>query len=347
MAKGDALASKRSKKKAIPKKDTKKPPAKANTEPSEETNRPLSDEEIQSLLTEWSTAQLADLADSRPNHIVQRPKIIYHADCYDGFTAAWIAHKAFTGWCDLIPAKYGEDPPWDALDGRDVFVIDFSYKRDVMIEMNQRCRSLEVLAHHKTAQDECEGLDFCTFDMDRSGAGMAWDRFFVGRPRPFWISAVEDRDLWRWKVPNSAEIHAYMATMPMAIFAWSQIDRTPFVDLVMKGRAVMDSIERYCEKMSKQAMQIELFGQPAIVVNAPYLNCSELCHHLLEIDEESQIAVSYFLTSEAQWQFSLRSRKDGVDVGAIARSLGGGGHHSAAGFTSTEIPDFVFPAEAE
>jgi hypothetical protein len=41
--------------------------------------------------------------------------------------------------------------------------------------------------------------------------------------------------------------------------------------------------------------------------------------------------------------YSMRSREDGVDVGTIASSFGGGGHTHAAGFSIPLRPDGTVP----
>src|SRR4051812_40401811 len=88
-----------------------------------------------------------------------RPLVIYHAGCKDGWTAAWIAHNAFEGDCDLVSAHHGHPPPDVA--GRDVYVLDFSYKRPVMQDLLASAARVCVLDHHKTAQAElaylCDG----------------------------------------------------------------------------------------------------------------------------------------------------------------------------------------------
>lgn len=265
--------------------------------------------------------------------------VIYHADCYDGFTAAWIAHKALGGRADLFPAKYHDPPPFDLINGRNVLVLDFSYPRDQMIEMAQRADFLDVLDHHKTAQENCEGLEFCTFDMERSGAGMTWDYFHPQVPRPVWIDCVEDRDLWRFENPATPSVHAYLTSTPMTIKEWSAIHATPTKDLKRGGQAIRRSIDRYCEKMAEHARGMILWGCPAQIVNAPYINCSELCDYLLEgSDEPLEIAVAYFQRRDGQWQFSLRGKRGGTDVSEIARQFGGGGHYSAAGFSVGDLP---------
>jgi len=99
---------------------------------------------------------------------------IYHANCADGFTAAWVVMRYANAWAgptEYIPCSYGQEPP--CVDGADVLLVDFSYKRPVMEAMAKAANSITVLDHHKTAQAELAepipGVEV-VFDMDRSGA---------------------------------------------------------------------------------------------------------------------------------------------------------------------------------
>ena len=66
----------------------------------------------------------------------------------------------------------------NAADGHPhVFMIDFSYQRPVMEQLLADVATLTVLDHHKSAQEDLDGLGgFIEFDMERSGAMMAWGR---------------------------------------------------------------------------------------------------------------------------------------------------------------------------
>lgn len=92
---------------------------------------------------------------------IRRPLILYHNHCPDGFCAAWVAHRQFGGGADYIPVQYGQPPPDVA--GRDVFIVDFSYKRAVLLEMAEKANSVVVLDHHRTAEEDlrplCRELD--------------------------------------------------------------------------------------------------------------------------------------------------------------------------------------------
>jgi hypothetical protein len=55
---------------------------------------------------------------------------IYHNNCADGFGSAWVVRKAL-GDINFFGANYQEPPPNVA--GEDVIMVDFSYKRPVLL----------------------------------------------------------------------------------------------------------------------------------------------------------------------------------------------------------------------
>ncbi len=58
-----------------------------------------------------------------------KPLVIYHHNCPDGFTAAWIANKYLRD-AELRPMDYTDEPPTDdEVRDREVYVVDFSFKR--------------------------------------------------------------------------------------------------------------------------------------------------------------------------------------------------------------------------
>ena len=85
-----------------------------------------------------------------------RTIVIYHGGCWDGFCAAWLLRGRYPD-AEFIPARYGDPAPMEKMAGSRVFVVDFSYPRNVLIEMHRLAYSLVVLDHHKTAQKDLEG----------------------------------------------------------------------------------------------------------------------------------------------------------------------------------------------
>ena len=79
-------------------------------------------------------------------------KILYHAGCDDGFGAAYAIWLKHGSQAEYIPVQYGQDFP-AVSPGEAVYVVDFSYPRDILHSLGEKC-DLIVLEHHKTAMDE-------------------------------------------------------------------------------------------------------------------------------------------------------------------------------------------------
>lgn len=255
--------------------------------------------------------------------------VIYHADCTDGFTAAWVAWLKHGRDATYVPARYGAPPPDVA--GLGVLVLDFSYPRDVLLEMQRDAASIKVLDHHKTAEKELAGLPFCTFDSERSGAGLAWDELFPGERRPQVVEYVEDRDLWRWELPNSREINAYVSSYSFNFETWSGVENmlTLFGSgAAQEGSAILRAQERRVRSRAGEAARMTFEG---FVV--PVVNCTDSMSEVLnELAKDAPFAVGWFQRQDGQFVYSLRSVGD-FDVSEIAGRHGGGGHKNAAGFT--------------
>lgn len=273
-----------------------------------------------------------------------RPLILYHGNCVDGFTAAWAARKAFIASgqdpdCVALyypPAGKDTDIPVGVL-GRDVVMVDFCTSRDQLMQLDREARRLLVLDHHKSHEEACSGLDFCTFDMNRAGAGMAWDRFHPGVERPWLVNYVEDRDLWRFALIDSKEVNAYVQTQEMTWENWDQMHEELEASYAAEfGTGALAYLDHYVRQVAGNARQLRIGGYQVPVVNAPYVGTSELVGHLASGKDEP-FAVGWFQRYDGMFQYNLRSRGE-VDVSEVAKRFGGGGHVKAAGFVSAKPP---------
>lgn len=258
---------------------------------------------------------------------------VFHGNCADGFTAAWVVRQKF-GEADVefVPGVYGEIPfQVHDLAGRDVIVVDFSYPRQVMEQIVRFAKSVTVLDHHKTARDSLADLEGATvvFDMERSGAGIAWDYFFPGKPRPRLVDFVEDRDLWRFKFPETREVQAAVFSYEYTFENWDFLNEEAPIDLAIEGRAIerkhFKDIRELCKVVTRT---MEIGGHAVPVANLPYTFTADAGHHLAD---GHPFAACYWDTPTGR-VFSLRSREGGADVSLIAKAYGGGGHANASGF---------------
>jgi len=257
---------------------------------------------------------------------------IYHRSCADGFGAALAVKLHFEQLgeeCEYLPAHYGEEAP--DVTGKCVVIVDFSYPRKTLITMQKQAKDIIVLDHHKTAEAELKGLEFCIFDMERSGAMMAWEHFHAPKNIPILIDYVQDRDLWQWKLPHSKEISSGLQLLPMEFAAWEEyFDTAKLPELIAKGETILAYQNQHVEAVVKrEARIITLAGFAVPIVNTTTL-VSEVCGRLAE---DYPFAVTYFDTDKDR-VYSLRSRgRGGEDVSKIAKLFGGGGHPKASGFS--------------
>jgi nanoRNase/pAp phosphatase (c-di-AMP/oligoRNAs hydrolase) len=255
--------------------------------------------------------------------------VIYHGNCYDGFTSAWVARKHSPD-ATFIPAQYGDTPPDVA--GKRVLIVDFSYPRAQLLELHEVATYLFVLDHHKTAQADLEGLSFCVFDMERSGASLAWDTLFPREMRPPLVSMIEDRDLWRFDIPDSKAYHAALTSVPMTFENWDAVARLPVLDVVRNGQAILSFTLLVAGKFAARARAVMLSDVEVWAVNVPVEFVSETAEVLKDREPHRPILGFSWDGERGNWYCSLRSRDDGPDVSAIAKRFGGGGHMHAAGF---------------
>lgn len=263
--------------------------------------------------------------------------VAYHKDCPDGIVSAWMAWRRFGDAAEYFPAQYSADPP--DVTGRSVYVLDFCYPYDVTIGMIKRARSLNVLDHHATAERDLARLESLpwvrdlgttsiTFDMNRSGAGLARDFFFPGEEN--WIvDYTQDRDLWKFELPDSATVNAYLQTL----HDFEEFDdvfevHTPGT-VKMFGTGAEAYRDMLVRKVAKHAIRQRFAGYDDIpVVNSHFVGISEL---LGELAQDALFAVGWYQRGDGAISYSLRSRGE-FDCSKLAEKFGGGGHKGAAGF---------------
>ena len=272
--------------------------------------------------------------------VARPPLVIYHHNCADGFGAAWAFHHHYTvngarPYPEFVPGRYGYEPP--DVTGRDVYLVDFSYKRAVVADMLAKARSVTLIDHHKTAIEDLAGLPglISYTDLERSGATLAWDYLMNGQPRPLLLGHIEDRDLWRFKLPHTREIQATVFSLDYTFETWDKLmaaDASDLLGMTAQGAA----IERKHRKDVRELVdtcrrRMTIAGHEVWAASLPHIMASDAGELMCQGEP---FAAVYWDTAEHR-QFSLRSWDGGLDVANIAEGFGGGGHRNAAGFRVT------------
>lgn len=258
--------------------------------------------------------------------------VLYHGKCPDGFGGAWTAYQKFGDTADYIGLEYDSDAPIPIIAQSMVYLIDFSLPESAMKNMVQNNLKVIALDHHISAEQKTKLAHEYVYDLNRSGAIIAWNYFFPEKPVPLLLRHVQDIDLWQFEIPFTKEIMTYIQLFGFDFQQWNQI-AADLEDPIIRERYYKDGalLLRYertiIDKLVSRAVVVEFEGIRALATNAPILH-SQVGHELTQ--KLPPIAIAWSERNNTR-TFSLRS--DGsVDVSQIAQKYGGGGHKAAAGF---------------
>jgi oligoribonuclease NrnB/cAMP/cGMP phosphodiesterase (DHH superfamily) len=282
--------------------------------------------------------------------------VVYHKNCHDGMTAFAVVRKYFSEnfnrTIDGVACAY--DDPAPSCDKRNVLVVDFSFPLDVIVKMKGEANSFFLLDHHASAQKMLKNESGCFFDMNRSGAMLAWDFFFRNLEPPRLVNYVQDKDLWKWKLPHSREFNVAMEMMSYEPTSWDSLLREEdSVDIMIQKGIAFGEYKRFLvERITNTA--VLFMWQPFSVVEGilggklvlsvafveAFLFINEVGEKLYT-SEKCDVAILWrYSMKKKSYNFSLRSNT--VDTSLIAKKFGGGGHPGASGFYwSRTLEEFI------
>lgn len=276
--------------------------------------------------------------------------VVYHGKCPDGIGGAWCFYHYYItqGYSDditFIKGFHGTKPDLEKFKDKEVYIVDFSYSREILINIKTIAKKLIVLDHHISAKRELEDLEGCIFDMERSGAHMAWDYLFPDKKRIWFIDYIGDMDLWKKQLPDCVAINRYMnvngylesvESMNKLYIETSTNGDTYETEKIKtfadKGNIYMKVDESNIQRILKSVTVKNWLGYKIAFIEMPPVLVSTVGNRSLKLHEECDFAVLYkYHFQNKHWKISLRSR-DKVDLSIIAKKYGGGGHKNAASF---------------
>ena len=270
--------------------------------------------------------------------------VLFHRNCDDGFGAAFVAYLVMGLSAEYIGMKYGDNPP--NVKGKNVYVFDFSFSPEVLLEMGAEAKSIHMLDHHLSAAKSWEPLldgngyfsnyrnVHVKFDMTRSGAGLAWEYFFPTKKMPMLIRHIQDNDLWKFSVVNTKYFIRNLRSYDQCFDTWKmffsyRVWEGAYKEFVREGV----SQERFfgaqvnaIHDLQKPSTAI-LGNSIGLALNANEVFSSEI-GHLLSVDSGTFGMV--YCVIDDKVKCSLRSSGE-FDVSVLAKLYGGGGHRNASG----------------
>ena len=269
-----------------------------------------------------------------------QPLVIYHGrKCPDGFAAALAAWLFYSGKAEFLPLDHGDIKSVDdlpALAGRAVYILDFSFTPDILRAIDERAAKLVMLDHHKSAAEKLSGFacrcGVVHFDMNKSGARLAWEFFQPAVPLPALVKFVEDRDIWIWHYPESSSFLAALDMEPLEFARWAKIaafDAAEQLAFMTRGTAMDEKFTKIATDLAESAQPVLFNGLAGLMLNAPGVFHS-LTGNLLS-EKCGSFALMWCVGKSGGVKIGLRSQP-GFDCIALAESMGGGGHAQACGF---------------
>jgi uncharacterized protein len=285
---------------------------------------------------------------------------LYHSKCYDGITAVYCIWKKYaqekdSEW-EFIAVAYQEPLPKMNINSESkLFIVDFSYSREILEFLHKCCPNLKVYDHHSTAEEALKGLEYCVFNNNESGGTLTWKQEFPNEKIPEIIEYTKDADLWKWEMSDSKAINEGLRA-EIDLNDHFYINMEKFNDIVEqwhivkyilrnKGEVIIDYknklIKEACLHVQKRDVVIEDKRYYIGVLNlGVYDILSDTGNTWLTDNEDVDFIAIYVVNLEkGNASVSLRGMdrigrytEGNIHCGNISKSLGGGGHANSSGF---------------
>jgi len=263
--------------------------------------------------------------------------VLYHADCKDGFGAAWAAWKKFGNQAEYIPVYHGRAVP-QGLQGKEIYMLDFTYDEPHTSKLIASNKRVTAIDHHLSQKEITKSTYKHSFNNNHSGAVLAWKYFHPVQRVPKLLSYVEDQDLWKFKLHDTLELCTYINALERKFSVWEKLaadfeNPEHIGHYAEEGKLLVQYNDRLMRDIAKEARDVEFAGYRACAVNAPHRFASLIAQMLYK---KSLFSIIWNERKD-RIHVSLRSNKGTFNVATLAQKFGGGGHpHSAAFYLPLE-----------
>ena len=283
---------------------------------------------------------------------------VYHRADFDGKCSAAIVLRKFPD-AVLVPYNYGDEFDIERYRDHQVIMVDCSLQPfSQMVELAAIC-DLTWIDHHKTAIADYQEVQdnqyikllrrvwIAKLDSKFAGCELTWKHFFPDEemPRGVWLLGKYDT----WSLDESPDIMPFQYGLRMfdtdpSLSIWSEIFMDDSVlahhkkvsTILEMGKIVLQYVKQFNEQVCRHSFEVTFDGLRCICLNNPMQN-SQVFDSVYDPARHDAM-LSYYNAGGKHWTVSLYTTKEGIDVGAVAKARGGGGHLRAAGFQVKELP---------
>ncbi len=273
--------------------------------------------------------------------------VIYHDQCRDGFGAAYAAWKKFGDDASYIPRKTQEPVP-EGIEHKELYIVDYCYNKEQLEGLVAKNKSVVVIDHHKTSEEAVRSFKHNVFDIEHSGAVLAWKYFHPHIEVPKLLLYIEDHDLWKFQMEHNREFGAALGEYTQDFETWDKLaenlsDRDDFSKFISHGATIAGFEDKLVDKLLSFKEKIVFEGNEMYAVNCSRIYRSIVANKLAQLNkDEGKLAMAIvYYRYDGRVHCSLRSLDD-VDVAAMAEKYGGGGHKNASSIRVETFADLPF-----
>ena len=293
---------------------------------------------------------------SEAESLNESPICFYHGADNDGKLSGALI-KLYYEDCgenvEMYPFDYGQTFPWELVKGREVIMVDLALQPfSEMVKLKAEASVLIWIDHHASAIDEYSKLEDQNMGGVQNVKFAACEFTWMFRPDnariphtqiPFGIKMVGRYDVWDHSNPDALPfkygLEARQIDPSKSDCDWDLIrameEGSPELvcEVLREGRIMhkyaQADFKRYAESA---AFDTVIDGHRVVALNRMYGGSQSIESVFKKGVHEFMVAFGYMPKSNNQWTVGMYSDEGLIDLGALAKKFGGGGHKGAAGF---------------
>lgn len=266
--------------------------------------------------------------------------VIYHNNCPDGFSSAWIIWRHLKGDATYKGVTPDNLPPYTQFKNKYVIFVDLSTPYEYIEKVKSVAKNVLVIDHHETFASQIEHHSNVIFDREHSAIYITWRTFNSDEKIPQFVRYIEDNDLATYQLKNTEAFTSALGTkLPFHHIdffkLWDKLMNPAFVDSLLSDGTKYNEFKNYILKRNMHIAEPMKFGTyKVLVANFGAVGlASDLGNKLSEQNPQYNFVILWsYHSANKEYSIMLRTRHDNIDLSKIAKLYNGGGHPRASRF---------------